>query len=88
MFNREYHRRAARQALEGIGAALAPDNSGFYRPVKRTRPGAAVKARMLQKRASASGYMQGVQLELFADKMSDSTNPDQPLSDLFPEAYA
>lgn len=39
VFNREYQRRAARQALARIGFGVARDpNSGFYRPAKRTNP--------------------------------------------------
>lgn len=73
MFNREYQRRAARQALTAAGLTLAQDDSNFYRPAKRVHAGVVVK-----QCKERSGKLQGLQLELF---------PDRPLADLFPEAY-
>ncbi len=82
--NREYHRRAARQALGRVGAGLDRDDSQFYRPAKRVRPGIA--AGQCKKR---SGKLQGLQLELFpGERMSvPVSDPARPLADLFPEAY-
>ena len=73
MFNREYHRRAARQALGRVGASLVLDDSHFYRPAKRVPPGIKV-----QQRNNAA-----TQLELFAP----ARDHDRPLADIFPEAY-
>ena len=73
MFNREYHRRAAKQALQQVGAGLVQDNSGFYRPVKRPDPKAK---RALQHPLAAQ------QLEF------NFPEEKRPLADLFPEAYA
>jgi hypothetical protein len=85
MFNREYQRRASRQALSNLGAGLVRDDSQFYRPARRTRPGVAAK--QCKKR---SGKLQGLQLELFPDTQSLNSrvpDPARPLGDLFPEAY-
>jgi hypothetical protein len=73
MFNREYHRRAARLALQRVGADCVPDqNTGFYRPAKRPDP------RTPKRKAGAPE-----QLQLKFGDFLDS----QPLSDVFPEAY-
>jgi hypothetical protein len=82
VFNREYQRRAASQALDRAGASLVRDDSGFYRPAKRTRPGVAVKDCK-----TSSNKLQGVQLELFAKTVQVVQDPSRPLFDLFPEAY-
>ena len=85
MFNREYQRRAARQALGRIGAGLVQDDSHFYRPARRPQPGIAVKG--CRKRTEG---LQGMQLELFAETVQSVQvvqDPERPLFDLFPEAY-
>lgn len=87
MFNREYQRRAARQALERVGVDLVQDNSGFYRPERRPWPGTRVA------KVSQKNRPRGLQLELFQTEQPAmqvsrlSTDPERPLFDLFPEAY-
>lgn len=72
MFNREYHRRAARLALSQAGLTLAHDpNSGFYRPAKRPDP-------RPKKKEPRAGPIQ-LQLNFY--------DPDKPLADVFPELY-
>jgi hypothetical protein len=71
--NREYHRRAARQALDKLGAGLVRDESQFYRPARRIRPGIVAKP-------GKTGKLQGLQLELVFPE-------EHPLADIFPEAY-
>ena len=71
MFNREYQRRAAKQALREIGAELARDeNSGFYRPAWRPDPRPPKKKRVGE-----------------SEQLNLNFNGDQPLRDVFPEAY-
>lgn len=73
MFNREYHRRAARLALARAGVALVRDaESGFYRPAKRPDPRPARPAKP------------GAPEQL---KLNFSSPQDFPLIDIFPEAY-
>ena len=74
MFNRAYHRRAARLALARVGIVLEKDaSSGFYRPAKRPDP------RTPKRKGGAPE-----QLELRFGNFPDS----QPLADVFPEAYS
>jgi hypothetical protein len=90
VFSREDERCAARQALEQIGASLTLDTSGFYRPARRT-----ITGQKAENKRKVTGKLQGVQLEMFHVEPFSPTasgasvkNPDMPLSDLFPEAYA
>lgn len=97
MFNREYHRRAARLALQRVGAGLALDDSHFYRPVARVAPGPRtlpIKLVKAQKRSNPNP----AQLDLFPAALSSRAersavegpcvpDPDRPLADIFPEAY-
>jgi hypothetical protein len=93
MFNREYQRRAARQALGRVGAALERDESHFYRPARRLAPG---------RKCNTQRAPGPEQLELFAEIGAQQLTPgeivttpvknftpdsDRPLADLFPEAY-
>lgn len=86
MFNRSYQIRSSRGVMVSAGEILeelverASDRQGFYRPRRRPRPGA---------KQQRSGKLQGVQLELFADRPSivdRAPDPARPLADLFPEA--
>lgn len=97
VINREYQRRAARQVLDQVGLAAVQDNSGFYRPAKRTAPGSLYTVGTRKKGSfRTSGKLQGVQLELFTShfptsneetKQEVNQDPERPLCDLFPEAY-
>jgi len=72
--NREYHRRAARQALRVAGGlALYDPNTGFYRPALRPVP----YERREQRKPRA----------VPAEQMSLDFEERKPLQDLFPEAY-
>ena len=80
IFNREYHRRAAKQALKRVGAGLRPDTSGFYRPERRPNP---VSARLDPRLLGGHGIRRADPRQLSLD----FTDPARPLADLFPEAY-
>jgi hypothetical protein len=75
IFNRIYHARAGRGAMVSVGELLGE-------LVER----AADRRRRAQKRKGASA----VQLELFPEPVITVERPpaDQPLADLFPEAYS
>jgi hypothetical protein len=75
LFNREYHRRAARQALAKVGLiVLRDENSGFYRPAIRPDPRPKAKEKL-----EAAGQM-ALRFEAPADA-------EHPLRDIFPTAY-
>ena len=72
-FNREYHIRATRQALRAAGA------EAFYRPAERPNPVAEPQApRRPRSRVNKEQLA-------FA---FPAWNQDEPLKDLFPEAYS
>jgi len=91
MFNRTYQIRSRRGGLVSAGDVIqelverAAVRQTFHRPAQRPKPGAARKLA----RKPAGGKLQGVQLELdFVEKPRAVENPtQQPLADLFPEAY-
>lgn len=83
--NRTYQKRATRQ---GLGRLIA---EGLYQPCECFGPAAAQSA--ARKKSAAKGCTkgrrapQGLQLELNFDPVSVRNSEQQPLFDLFPEAY-